>query len=163
MALQCWKWSRKVTSSAVPNRRVQLGHPLSLSRPSGRVETEHMGRRRSNHAGHGQFGNRLRSTNPSDVALAHRRPGSGRRAGGIKARYSALWLAAAALAVAYASGAFDRAPRMGRQGLESPVYYRRCADARAAGAAPIYVGQPGYRAELDGDGDGIACEPYHGH
>lgn len=40
------------------------------------------------------------------------------------------------------------------------VYYRNCAAARAAGAAPLYRGQPGYRPQMDGDGDGIACEPY---
>lgn len=44
---------------------------------------------------------------------------------------------------------------------EGSVYYRHCADARAAGVAPIYAGQPGYREGLDADGDGIACEPYH--
>jgi endonuclease YncB( thermonuclease family) len=38
--------------------------------------------------------------------------------------------------------------------------YRNCAQARAAGAAPLYRGQPGYGAHMDGDGDGIACEPY---
>ncbi len=38
------------------------------------------------------------------------------------------------------------------------VYYRNCAEARAAGAAPLYRGQPGYRPELDRDRDGIACE-----
>jgi len=38
------------------------------------------------------------------------------------------------------------------------VYYKNCAAARAAGAAPIYVGQPGYRRGLDRDGDGVACE-----
>ena len=42
------------------------------------------------------------------------------------------------------------------------VYYRRCADARRAGAAPIYRGQPGYRSGLDADNDGVACEPYRG-
>ena len=40
--------------------------------------------------------------------------------------------------------------------------YRNCRAARAAGAAPIYVGQPGYGGHLDADGDGIACEPYRG-
>lgn len=40
--------------------------------------------------------------------------------------------------------------------------YRNCAEARAAGAAPIRRGQPGYGAHMDGDGDGIACEPYRG-
>ena len=37
-----------------------------------------------------------------------------------------------------------------------------CKDARAAGTAPIYRGEPGYRDGMDGDGDGIACEPYRG-
>lgn len=36
--------------------------------------------------------------------------------------------------------------------------YATCAAARAAGAAPIRAGQPGYSSALDGDGDGIACE-----
>lgn len=44
----------------------------------------------------------------------------------------------------------------------TPVFFRNCSEARAAGAAPIYRGQPGYRSEMDGDGDGIACEPYRG-
>lgn len=38
--------------------------------------------------------------------------------------------------------------------------YRSCAQARAAGATPVYRGQPGYNPNLDGDADGIACEPY---
>jgi hypothetical protein len=38
------------------------------------------------------------------------------------------------------------------------VYYPNCDAARAAGAAPIYRGQPGYSARLDRDGDGVACE-----
>ena len=40
-------------------------------------------------------------------------------------------------------------------------YWHGCNAARAAGTAPIYVGEPGYRAKLDGDSDGIACEPYY--
>lgn len=43
--------------------------------------------------------------------------------------------------------------------LSSP-HYRSCREARAAGVAPMYRGQPGYNPNLDGDGDGIACEPY---
>ena len=38
------------------------------------------------------------------------------------------------------------------------AYYAKCADAWAAGVAPLYRGQPGYRPGLDGDSDGIACE-----
>jgi len=37
--------------------------------------------------------------------------------------------------------------------------YRSCAQARAAGVAPMRRGQPSYNPNLDGDGDGIACEP----
>lgn len=38
------------------------------------------------------------------------------------------------------------------------VYYKNCDAARAAGAAPIQVGEPGYRKGLDRDGDGTACD-----
>ncbi len=48
-------------------------------------------------------------------------------------------------------------------GANAWVYYADCDPARAAGRAPIHAGEPGYRAELDADGDGTACEPYHGH
>jgi len=41
---------------------------------------------------------------------------------------------------------------------DSGVYYANCAAARAAGAAPLNRGEPGYRAGLDRDHDGIACE-----
>jgi len=51
-------------------------------------------------------------------------------------------------------------PRAEVAATEASVYYSRCAEARAAGAAPIYRGQPGYRDGLDGDSDGVACEPY---
>jgi hypothetical protein len=37
--------------------------------------------------------------------------------------------------------------------------WQGCDDARAAGTAPIHLGEPGYRKDMDGDGDGIACEP----
>ena len=47
----------------------------------------------------------------------------------------------------------ERAPEAGD-------YWRGCDDARAAGTAPIYRGEPGYRDGMDGDNDGIACEPY---
>lgn len=38
------------------------------------------------------------------------------------------------------------------------AYYGSCAEAKAAGAAPLYAGQAGYRAGLDRDKDGVACE-----
>lgn len=46
-----------------------------------------------------------------------------------------------------------------------PVYssprekiYPNCDAARAAGAAPVYRGDPGYGSHLDHDGDGVGCE-----
>ncbi|WP_324590040.1 DUF1524 domain-containing protein [Citricoccus sp.] len=38
------------------------------------------------------------------------------------------------------------------------AYYKNCSAARAAGAAPVRVGDPGYGSHLDRDGDGIGCE-----
>lgn len=36
--------------------------------------------------------------------------------------------------------------------------YANCSAARAAGAAPVRRGDPGYGRHLDRDGDGVACE-----
>lgn len=36
--------------------------------------------------------------------------------------------------------------------------YADCDAVRAAGAAPIRIGDPGWRPSFDGDGDGIGCE-----
>lgn len=38
------------------------------------------------------------------------------------------------------------------------VSYDNCTAVRAAGAAPIRSGQPGYAPHLDRDGDGVGCE-----
>ena len=67
------------------------------------------------------------------------------------------WMAAPQLTAVWE--AFSKSPEE-RQAAEQSAYYPNCAAAQAAGAAPIYQGQPGYREGMDGDGDGIACEPY---
>lgn len=52
---------------------------------------------------------------------------------------------------------------MGRERAPQPGdYFSGCNEARAAGVAPLYRGEPGFRPEMDGDSDGIACEPYRG-
>ncbi len=52
-----------------------------------------------------------------------------------------------------------RAPRPTSQAPQpAGAFYKNCAAVRAAGAAPIYAGQPGYSRKLDRDGDGIGCE-----
>lgn len=57
---------------------------------------------------------------------------------------------AAAQPEAVVEAASDSAP--------ADVYYKNCTAARAAGAAPVYVGEPGYGSHLDRDGDGVGCE-----
>ncbi len=38
------------------------------------------------------------------------------------------------------------------------VYYQNCTEVKAAGAAPITPGDPGWQDKFDRDGDGVACE-----
>jgi hypothetical protein len=40
----------------------------------------------------------------------------------------------------------------------SAASYANCSEARAAGAAPVRAGDPGYSRKLDRDGDGVGCE-----
>lgn len=41
---------------------------------------------------------------------------------------------------------------------DGSTYYKNCDAVRAAGAAPIHTGEPGYSGKLDRDGDGVGCE-----
>jgi len=43
-------------------------------------------------------------------------------------------------------------------GRTGSAYYANCSAARAAGAAPVLRGEPGYSRKLDRDGDGVGCE-----
>lgn len=38
------------------------------------------------------------------------------------------------------------------------TYFANCSAARAARAAPVLRGRPGYSRKLDRDGDGVGCE-----
>lgn len=73
-------------------------------------------------------------------------------------RSSARAAATPAAATPVVPTATDPAPVIQPQ---TRAYFRNCAAARAAGAAPLYRGQPGYRPQMDGDHDGIACEARH--
>jgi hypothetical protein len=69
-------------------------------------------------------------------------------------RQHASVLVAAARNVGAAAGLVRaRSPQVGDS-------WRGCDDARAVGTAPIYQGEPGFRKDMDGDDDGIACEPH---
>ncbi|MGW7280207.1 excalibur calcium-binding domain-containing protein [Streptomyces sp. NPDC054844] len=43
-------------------------------------------------------------------------------------------------------------------GAGGSVYYENCAAVRAAGAAPVRRGEPGYGSHLDRDNDGTGCD-----
>jgi len=45
-----------------------------------------------------------------------------------------------------------------RRAASGNSYFRNCSAARAAGAAPVHRGDPGYARRLDRDGDGVGCE-----
>jgi hypothetical protein len=49
-------------------------------------------------------------------------------------------------------------PQPAQKPADEEIYYKSCAEARAAGATPLRAGDPGYGRHLDRDGDGIACE-----
>lgn len=53
---------------------------------------------------------------------------------------------------------YEPLPEIETEDEDSYVYYSSCKQAKAAGAAPLYLGEPGYRTGLDSDGDGKACE-----
>jgi hypothetical protein len=53
----------------------------------------------------------------------------------------------------------ERQARDGVFSLRGP-YYSSCREAFQDGRANILRGEPGYREDLDADGDGKACEPY---
>ena len=53
---------------------------------------------------------------------------------------------------------FVSQPQQGFVSQPQQGSYRNCSEARAAGAAPLHRGDPGYSPRLDRDGDGLACE-----
>src|SRR3546814_20878502 len=64
---------------------------------------------------------------------------------------------------AFVANASDVAVEVGIMRERAPQegdHWRQCDDARAAGTAPVYRGEPGHRDGWDGARDGISCEPY---
>ena len=66
--------------------------------------------------------------------------------------------ASATVAPAPAPSVREQAPATAPAPSGAGVSYANCAAARAAGAAPIMRGEPGYSSKLDRDNDGVACE-----
>ena len=44
--------------------------------------------------------------------------------------------------------------------IEQSASYASCDEARLLGKAPVRRGEPGFRSWMDGDGDGVGCEPH---
>ena len=42
--------------------------------------------------------------------------------------------------------------------LKPAASYANCTEVKAAGAAPIRAGEPGWQPEFDRDNDGVGCE-----
>ncbi|WP_127782546.1 DUF1524 domain-containing protein [Rhodococcus sp. X156] len=51
-----------------------------------------------------------------------------------------------------------QAPTEQAPGNPATAPFASCAAARAAGAAPVHRGEPGYSSKIDRDGDGVGCE-----
>lgn len=68
------------------------------------------------------------------------------------------------LGIAFGSNAWDSAQK--RQAILDALpigyTYSSCDQVRAAGVAPLYSYERGFSERLDGDGDGVGCEPYRG-
>nr|WP_236554946.1 excalibur calcium-binding domain-containing protein [Novosphingobium sp. 9U] len=47
---------------------------------------------------------------------------------------------------------------MRRRPPQAGDHWSGCTAVRRAGSAPLYAGEPGYSANMDGDSDGVACE-----
>ncbi|WP_313816229.1 excalibur calcium-binding domain-containing protein [Citricoccus sp.] len=89
-----------------------------------------------------------------------------RKAAAEAAEQEAAEEAAAERAAAAEAEAAREAEQQAPRQVQSPsqntaptsAFYKNCDAVRAAGAAPIRAGQPGYSRKLDRDGDGIGCE-----
>ncbi len=74
----------------------------------------------------------------------------------LRAAAAAMRAQNAARAAAAANKAARNVPNVPRT-----VYYPNCVAVIAAGKAPLHEGSPGYRAALDSNGNGTACEFLH--
>ena len=66
--------------------------------------------------------------------------------------------APAPVAVRGAAPAPPPAPAPQPEPEPAPVFYKNCDAVRAAGAAPIRPGDPGFQPKFDRDNDGVGCE-----
>jgi hypothetical protein len=98
----------------------------------------------------------------ADKAAAEKAAADKAAADKAAADQAAAQQAAAQQAAAQAAQAAKPAPAPAAPAPAAPApasaYYQNCDAVRAAGAAPLYAGQPGFRAALDRNSNGVACE-----
>lgn len=96
-------------------------------------------------------------------------PTSLKPAPGLRRRLRGLILPVAVFGVVFAgalvdwSGPISTAKTLIEQAQPAPPvdqHFSGCDAARAAGRVNIARSDPSYRERMDGDGDGLACEPY---
>lgn len=75
-----------------------------------------------------------------------------------KMRAAACGGTSSATVTATAAALITATPTAATVAPSASPFYANCTEARRAGVTPIRRGQPGYRAALDGDNDGVACE-----
>ena len=88
-----------------------------------------------------------RTIGTAGIAIATASPASHDRAG-----ITTQMVTATIVGIALSAAALSGAP------IAVAAPYSSCSAAEAAGAAPLYAGQPGYSTKLDRDRDGVACE-----
>lgn len=71
-----------------------------------------------------------------------------------------VFLTAIVPAVSRVRAMADPQERAKIDAVMASVHYAGCHQVRASGKAPLRFGEPGYREDMDGDGDGMACEDY---
>ena len=101
----------------------------------------------------------LEHVSPTDPIKASKRKSTAKPAASHLSAEDRAWAARANADYAVPAGSTRAAPRRAASAGRGAVFYAGCNAVRAAGRAPLYRGDPGYRAEMDGDGDGVACEP----
>ena len=103
-----------------------------------------------------------RATEEGEARLAARAAELDGRNAALDQREQELVAREAAAAAAQAPQAVTRPAPAASAPAAAPAptstYYKNCDTARAAGAAPVRTGDPGYGGHLDRDGDGIGCE-----
>ena len=88
----------------------------------------------------------------------------------LQSKLTSLWLVGTGtFAIAFAGASYALAPNApGKAELRrewskrtTDQRYSGCGQARANNHEDIASWEPSYRDHMDGDGDGLACEPYH--